>query len=47
MKKNLLKLVFVSALVQDEGGYDDLVWERYYRPEGDGYNCTRGGSESC
>lgn len=37
----------VEALASGEGDYNQKIWERYYRPEGDGYNCTKGGSETC
>lgn len=42
-----LALANVEALASGESDYDSKIWERYYRPEGDGYNCTKGGSETC
>ena len=75
MKKNILKLVFVSAfalvagyniyasrqkvemsdlaianveaLASGENDYSQKIWERYYRPDGTGYNCTKTGNETC
>lgn len=41
-----LMLANVEALAGG-GEYDSNIWERYYRPEGDGYNCTKTGSETC
>lgn len=40
-----LALANVEALADNE--YDIAIWERYYRPEGDGYNCIKAGSETC
>lgn len=37
----------VEALATGESDYNQKIWERYYREEGDGYNCTKGGSETC
>jgi hypothetical protein len=37
----------VEALATGESDYKQKIWERYYREEGDGYNCTKGGSETC
>lgn len=34
----------IEALARGESGGK---WNVYYRPEGDGYNCWSGGSESC
>jgi hypothetical protein len=43
-----LALSNVEALASDEGVYsDEEIWERYYRPDGTGYNCTKTGSETC
>lgn len=36
----------VEALASGEEN-NDRVWERFYRPEGDGYNCTKTGNETC
>jgi len=40
-------LANVEALADGETEYCKNVWNRYYRPEGDGYNCTKNGSETC
>ena len=41
-------LTNVEALAQGEGGdYNSPIWERYYRPDGTGYNCTQTGNEKC
>ena len=37
----------VEAWATGESDYNQKIWERYYREEGDGYNCTKGGSETC
>ena len=37
----------VEAVSTGESDYTQKIWERYYREEGDGYNCTKGGSETC
>ena len=37
----------VEALANSESDYDKNVWERYYREDGSGYNCTKTGSETC
>ena len=37
----------VEALATGESDYNQKIWERYYREEGHGYNCTKGGSETC
>lgn len=42
-----IMLANVEALASGESDYDSEIWERYYRPEGDGYNCTQTGSETC
>ncbi len=42
-----LMLANVEALAGGESDYNSKVWERYYRPEGDGYNCTKTGNETC
>ena len=42
-----LALANVEALATGESDYKQKIWERYYREEGDGYNCTKGGSETC
>ena len=36
----------VEALTNGEGGLSDPVWDVYHRPDG-GFNCTRGGNETC
>jgi len=45
--KGDLALANVEALAQAETDYCAHVYIVYIRPEGDGYNCTSGGSESC
>ncbi len=40
-----LTLENVEALANSETSSGE--WIIYYRPEGDGYNCTKGGSEYC
>lgn len=42
-----IMLANVEALASGESDYDKKIWERYYRPEGDGYNCTKTGNETC
>lgn len=43
-----IMLTNVEALAQGEGGdYNSPIWERYYRPDGTGYNCTQTGNEKC
>ena len=42
-----LALENVEALASGEGDYNQSIWERYYRPDGTGYNCTKTGSETC
>ncbi len=42
-----LALANVEALATGESDYNQKIWERYYREEGDGYNYTKGGSETC
>lgn len=42
-----LMLQNVEALANSESDYDKNVWERYYREDGSGYNCTKTGSETC
>lgn len=37
----------IEALADEEGNYNKKIWERFYRPEGDGYNCTQTGHETC
>lgn len=36
----------VEALTSGEGGLSDPIWVVYHRPDG-GFNCTRGGNETC
>jgi len=43
---NELFLENVEALVDDENQYDQKIWYKYYRTDG-GFNCTKGGSETC
>lgn len=33
----------LEALASAEGGYDQKIWERFYRPDGTGYNCAQPG----
>lgn len=42
-----LTLDNIEALASGEGDYNQKIWERYYRPDGTGYNCTKTGSETC
>jgi hypothetical protein len=37
----------IEALAKDEVEYDKEIWKRYYRTENDGFNCTKGGNETC
>lgn len=37
----------VEALASGENDYSQKIWERYYRPDGTGYNCTKTGNETC
>jgi hypothetical protein len=37
-------LANVEALADE---YCDKKWEKYYRPDGTGYNCSPTGNESC
>ena len=37
----------LEALASAEGGYDQKIWERFYRPDGTGYNCAQPGNETC
>lgn len=37
----------LEALANAEGGYDQKIWERFYRPDGTGYNCAKPGNETC
>ena len=46
-KMSDLEMANIEALASDEGNYNQHIWERYYRPENDGYNCIKGGSETC
>lgn len=41
-----LALDNVEALANNNE-YDQKIWERYYREDNTGYNCTKGGSETC
>jgi hypothetical protein len=45
--KGDLALANVEALAQAETDYCNTVYKVYIRPDGTGYNCTSGGSESC
>lgn len=36
----------VEALADGEGDYDKEIWIVYHREDG-GFNCTRGGNETC
>lgn len=50
LKQNSLSdiaLQNVDALSQTESGNGESVWERYYRPDGTGYNCTKTGNTTC
>lgn len=52
MKSNFeltdLALLNVEALANDEGVYsNEKIWERNYRSDGTGYNCTKTGDETC
>ena len=41
-------LANVEALAQGEGGdYSSPIWDRYYRPDNTGYNCTKTGNQTC
>lgn len=43
-----LALSNVEALADNEEVYsNEKIWERYYRSDGTGYNCTKTGSETC
>lgn len=42
-----LAMANVEALASGEGDYSQRIWERYYRPDGTGYNCTKTGNETC
>lgn len=42
-----VSLANVEALAQSENDYSSKVWDRYYHDDGNGHNCTRGGSQSC
>lgn len=49
-KSELSELVLanIEALAQNESGdYSQKIWERFYRPDGTGYNCTKTGDETC
>lgn len=38
----------IEALSNNEtSDYDKKIWERYYREDGTGYNCTKTGGETC
>ena len=42
-----IALVNVEALANGENDYNSPVWERYYRPDNTGYNCTKTGNQTC
>lgn len=42
-----LTLANVEALAQSESDYDKKIWERHYREDNTGYNCSKTGSETC
>lgn len=43
-----LALSNVEALADNEEVYsNEKIWERYYRSDGTGYNCTKTGGETC
>lgn len=35
------------ASAEGEGDYDQKIWEKFYRPDGTGYNCAKPGNETC
>ena len=37
----------LEALASAEGSYNQKIWERFYRPDGTGYNCAQPGNETC
>lgn len=42
-----LTLANVEALAQSESDYDQKIWERHYREDNTGYNCSKTGGETC
>ena len=42
-----VSLANVEALASGEGDYSQKIWERFYRPDCTGYNCTKTGNETC
>ena len=42
-----LAMANVEALASGENDHSQKIWERYYRPDGTGYNCTKTGNETC
>lgn len=42
-----LTLANIEALAQSESDYDKKIWERHYREDNTGYNCSKTGSETC
>lgn len=43
-----ISLANMEALANDEGVHsNERIWERYYRSDGSGYNCTKYGNETC
>ena len=42
-----LAMANIEALASGENDHSQKIWERYYRPDGTGYNCTKTGNETC
>ena len=42
-----LAMANIEALASGENNHSQKIWERYYRPDGTGYNCTKTGNETC